>query len=78
MGLGPGAVKGWGSLRGAWAIFLGFTSSGRRRLPEVLWDTTKQEIQKLVSFVVVVVFFKSAKQSKSLLKQTFFCSHYLK
>ena len=33
---------------------LGFNSSGRCRLPEVLWERTEQELQKLVSILIDV------------------------
>lgn len=61
-GPGPGAVKGRGS---SGVIIGGFLSSRSCRFPEGLWDTTKQEIQKPVSFL------QSISQSRRTCKQTF-------
>lgn len=40
LGVGAGHREGRGLPEGVWRIFLGFTSSGRRRLPEAArWST---------------------------------------
>lgn len=64
--------QGWkqgGAPGEAGQLLFRFDVSGRRRLPETLWDTAKQEIQKLIPFF----FFESIHQSKRTLKQTFLC-----